>query len=369
MDYLPLPGTPVEEIDTPAIIVDLDIAEANIEAMSTFASENGVSLRPHMKTGKSPFWALKQIEAGAIGVCAAKVGEAEMLAEGGVNEILITNQIVGQTKIRRLFGVASRANVTVAVDSHENVAELSEAAQAFGRELGVILEVETGMKRAGVEPGEAATTLAKAVDRAPGLRFDGVMGYEGGAVYTENFDLRKRQALESVDNLLRAADDIEASGLEVKIISAGGTGTYDITGKVDRITELQCGSYLFMDAKYLQVFGDHPHPFRPALTVSGTVTSRPAPGRAIADPGQKAISIDQGVPEVISIEGAIVQGLSEEHCVMKTEGPADNLKIGDKISFLPTHSDTTIAQHAYYFCVRDGILETVVEITGRGRFT
>ena len=214
MDYLPLPGTPVEEIDTPAIIVDLDIAEANVGAMSAFASENGVNLRPHMKTGKSPYWALKQIEAGAIGVCAAKVGEAEILAEGGVREILVTNQIVGQTKIRRLFGVASRANVTVAVDSHENVAELSDAAQAFGRELGVILEVETGMERAGVEPGEAATTLAQAVDRAPGLRFDGVMGYEGGAVYTEDFDQRKREALETLDKLLSAVDDIEAADTE-----------------------------------------------------------------------------------------------------------------------------------------------------------
>ncbi len=152
MDYLPLPGTPVEDLDTPAIIVDLDIAESNIKAMADFAKENGVSMRPHMKTGKSPFWARKMMDAGAIGVCAAKVGEAEILADGGIREILIPNQVVGSTKIRRLFGVSARSNVTVAVDSHENVAELSEAAQAFDIELGVILEVETGMNRAGVEP-------------------------------------------------------------------------------------------------------------------------------------------------------------------------------------------------------------------------
>lgn len=368
MDYLPLPGTPVEEIDTPAIIVDLDIAEANIAAMAAFASENGVSMRPHMKTGKSPFWALKQIEAGAIGVCAAKVGEAEILAEGGVPEILITNQIVSKAKIRRLFGVASRTRVIVAVDNHENVADLSEAAQAFGIELGVILEIQAGMKRAGVEPGEAAVTLARAVDNAPGLRFDGVMGYEGNAVYTPDFDLRTEQAMSSVNILVGAADDIETSGIGVKIISAGGTGTYDITGKVDRVTELQCGSYLFMDSKYHEVFGDHPHPFQSALTVQATVTSKPAPGRTIADPGQKAISQDQGLPQVVSIDGAVVTGLSEEHCVLKTEGPADNLKIGDTISLLPTHSDTTINMHAYYYCVRGGILESVVELAGRGRF-
>ena len=368
MDYLPLPGTPVEEIDTPAIIVDLDIAEANIKAMASFASENGVSMRPHMKTGKSPFWALKQIEAGAIGVCAAKVGEAEILAEGGVREILVTNQIVSSTKIRRLFGVASRAHVTVAVDNHDNVDDLSMAAQMFGIELGVILEVECGMNRAGVKPGEAAVALARTVANAPGLRFDGVMGYEGSAVYTEDFDLRKQQAMESINNLLAAADDIEGAGLEVRIISAGGTGTYDITGKVDRVTELQCGSYLFMDSKYLEVFGDHPHPFRSALTVQGTVTSKPAPGRTIADPGLKAISTDQGLPGVVSIEGAIVRSLSEEHCVMETQGPADELQPGDKISLLPTHSDTTINQHDYYYCVRNGLLETVVELAGRGRF-
>ncbi len=368
MAYLPLPGTPVEELDTPAIVIDLDIAEANIKALQAFATENNVSLRPHMKTGKSPYWALKQIEAGAIGVCAAKVGEAEILAEGGVREILIANQVVGKTKIRRLFGVASRANVTVAVDSHENVAELSEAAQAFGIELGVILEIQTGMMRAGVEPGEAAATLAKAVDGAPGLRFDGVMGYEGGTVFTEGFDQRKKDTLETIDRLLAAADDIEAAGLPVKIISAGGTGTFDITGKVDRVTELQCGSYLFMDAKYLEVFGEHSIPFKTALTVLATITSRPAPGRAVADPGMKAISVELGEPKVVGIEGATVTGMSEEHCTLAVTGAAEGLRAGDKISFLPMHGDTTIAQHDYYYCVRGGILETVVEIAGRGKF-
>ena len=199
MDYLPLPGTPVEDLDTPAIIVDLDIAESNIKAMADFAKENDVSMRPHMKTGKSPFWARKLMDAGAIGVCAAKVGEAEILADGGIPEILIPNQVVGTTKIRRLFGVAARSNVTVAVDSHENVAELSQAAQAFGIELGVILEVETGMNRAGVEPGEVATTLAKAVESAKGLRFDGVMGYEGRTVWTEGFEKRKSETLKTID--------------------------------------------------------------------------------------------------------------------------------------------------------------------------
>ena len=368
MDYLPLPGTPVEDLDTPAIIVNLDIAESNIKAMADFAKENGVSMRPHMKTAKSPYWARKQMEAGAIGVCAAKVGEAEILAEGGIQEILIPNQVVGATKIRRLFGVAARSNMTVAVDSHENVAELSEAAQAFGIELGVILEVETGMNRAGVEPGEVATTLAKAVDRASGLRFDGIMGYEGGSVFTEGFEKRKADTLLTVDKLLAAADDIEANGIEVKIISAGGTGSYDITGKVNRITELQCGSYLFMDAKYMEVFGDHPHPFRTALTVLGTVTSRPVPGRAIADPGMKAVATDIDKPKAVGIEGLTVRGMSEEHCVLSTEGPSEDLKIGDKISLLPMHSDTTIAQHDYYYCVRNGVLETIVEIAGRGRF-
>ncbi|SVA64630.1 uncharacterized protein METZ01_LOCUS117484 [marine metagenome] len=368
MDYLPLPGTPVEDLDTPAIIVDLDIAESNIKAMADFAKENGVSMRPHMKTGKSPFWARKLMDAGAIGVCAAKVGEAEILADGGIPEILIPNQVVGSTKIRRLFGVSAQSNVTVAVDSHENVAELSEAAQAFDIELGVILEIETGMNRAGVEPGEVATTLAKAVDVAQGLRFDGVMGYEGGTVWTEGFEKRKADTLKTIDKLLAAADDIEFNGLEVKIISAGGTGSYDITGKVDRVTELQCGSYLFMDAKYMEVFGDHPHPFGTALTVLGTVTSRPVPGRAIADPGMKAVATDVDKPKVVGIKGLTVRSMSEEHCVMTTEGEAENLKIGDKISLLPMHSDTTIAQHDYYYCVRNGVLETIVELTGRGRF-
>ena len=184
MDYLPLPGTPVEDLDTPAIIVDLDIAESNIKAMADFAKENGVSMRPHMKTGKSPFWARKLMDAGAIGVCAAKVGEAEILADGGIREILIPNQVVGATKIRRLFGVSARSNVTVAVDSHENVAELSEAAQAFGIELGVILEVETGMNRAGVEPGEVEHTATRVPCRVPVGATQAPPGDGGGAPRT-----------------------------------------------------------------------------------------------------------------------------------------------------------------------------------------
>ncbi len=179
VDFLPLPGTPVEEIDTPAMIIDLDAAEANIRNMQETVSRNGCTLRPHTKTSKSPYWALKQIEAGAAGVCCAKVGEAEVLVNGGVRDILITSEIVGQSKTTRLAAIAGRATIRVAVDDEANARDLSDAVTAAGSEIGVLVDVNIRINRCGVEPGEPTTTLAGIVDGLPGLRFDGLLGYEG----------------------------------------------------------------------------------------------------------------------------------------------------------------------------------------------
>ncbi len=362
VDFLPLPGTPVEEIDTPAMIIDLDAAEANIRNMQETVSGNGCRVRPHTKTSKSPYWALKQIEAGAAGVCCAKVGEAEVLVNGGVRDILITSEIVGHTKTSRLAAIAGRANIRVAVDDEANARELSAAATAAGSEIGVLVDVNIRINRCGVEPGEPTTTLAGIVDGLPGVRLDGLLGYEGH-VYGLG-DERIPETLEALEKLQYAISEVKDAGLPVEVVSSGGTSTYDITSKVPEVTEIQAGSYVFMDGEYV----DQKLPFDIALTVATQIISRPTPDRAILDIGLKSMANDYGPPRVIGQEGAEFTKLSEEHGTLQLTGEAQNLKVGDRIYLLPSHGGTTINLHDYYFCVRNGVLEEIVEVAGRGKF-
>lgn len=363
LEYFPTPGTPVAELDTPALVIDLDVAESNIRKLQMWANAHKVAVRPHSKTHKSPYWARKQIEAGAIGICAAKVSEAEVLVNGGVPEVMVPNQVIGPRKISRLMSLARRARIIVAVDAAENVKELSAAATAFGAEVGVIIEVNVGMDRCGVEPGAATVKLAKLIAKSPGLRFDGLMGYEGHLVANRDYEVRKTETIKAMGKLVGAAEEVRKAGVPVKVVSAAGTGTYNITGTVKGITELQCGSYIFMDGDYRQVLQD----FDSALNVLATVISRPTPDRAITDAGLKSISTDRGLPAVVGVKGATVASLSEEHGRMKVEGPAAALKVGDRVRFLPMHGDTTINLHTHYFGIRDGKLEAIIPIEGRGK--
>ncbi|MBT3996357.1 MAG: DSD1 family PLP-dependent enzyme [Chloroflexi bacterium] len=363
-DYLPLPGTPIDELDTPCIVVDLDVAESNIAKLQAAANEMGVDVRPHSKTNKSPYWARKQIDAGAIGVCCAKVGEAEVMVEAGVTDVMIPNQVIGKRKVARLVALAHSANIVVAVESAGNVDDLSTASSAAGAELGVIVEINVGMDRCGVD-GDGAVELAKQIDAAPGLRFDGLMGYEGHVVAERDYETRKIKAEQAMAILTGAADQIRDAGIDVKLVSAAGTGTYNITGRVDGVTELQCGSYIFMDGDYLEVFND----FEPALSVLATVISRQKKEVAIVDMGLKSISMDRGLAEVISPASASIKSHSEEHTAVNLPDAASQaLKVGDKVRSRPTHGDTTINLHEYYFGIRDGKLEQAIPIPGRGKF-
>ncbi len=362
IELLPEPGTAVENIDTPAMIVDLDKAEANIRDMQRTVEEGGAAMRPHTKTSKSPYWAQKMIDAGAIGVCCAKVGEAEVLVEGGITDILITSQIVGASKIARLAAISGNANIRVVVDDPTNAREISDAALLAGSVVGVLVDVNIRLNRCGVEPGEPATSLAKIVDQLPGLRFDGLNGYEGH-VY-EIGDARIPETMEAMEKLQYAVADVKAAGLPVRTVSAGGTSTYDITSRVSEVTEIQAGSYLFMDGEYV----DQKMPFQPALTIMTQVISRPTVDRAILDVGLKSIANDYGPPRVLGTDGAEFTKLSEEHGTLQLDERAQGLEHGDLVHLLPSHAGTTINIHDHYFCVRDGVLENVVEVAGRGKF-
>jgi D-serine deaminase-like pyridoxal phosphate-dependent protein len=243
-------GSWVEEIDTPALLLDLDSMERNITRMATAFRGLTAKLRPHAKTHKTPIIAHKQLAAGAIGITCAKLGEAEVMVEGGIRDILLANQIVGTHKISRLVSLARHADLIVAVDDGSNVQDLSQAAQATGVLLRVLVEVDIGMHRCGVAPGEPALSLAQQVEKAPGLQFAGLMGYEGHLVFVPNLEERVHRVHTDMQLLIDTVSFLESRGLPVGIVSAGGTGTAMITGRLPRITEIQAGSYVFMDGRY-----------------------------------------------------------------------------------------------------------------------
>lgn len=358
------PGTPKEELDTPVFLVDSEIMESNIDKMASYFRDRPAGLRPHMKHHKCPTIALKQIAAGAVGVCCQKLGEAEAMADGGVQNILITYEVLGRAKIQRLLALAQRTNLLVTVDDAGNVGDLSEAASAAGTTLGILVDVNCGQNRCGVDPGEPAVELARVVSRSSNLELRGICGYEGhlqAVADREDRTLRARQAMEQV---VGTAEAIRREGMSCDILSSGGTGTYNITGEFPGITEVQAGSYVFMDAAYRRVMDD----FQVAGTILTTVVSRASPDRAVLDCGMKGLSTDQWPPEIVGMPGVQVRSVSDEHLsVNLTDEDSRQLRPGDKVELVAGHNDTTVHLHSHLFALRQGKLEEVWEVAGRGR--
>ncbi|MHB0878313.1 MAG: DSD1 family PLP-dependent enzyme [Anaerolineae bacterium] len=349
------------DLDTPALVLDLDVLEANIALMARFFAGQTARLRPHSKTHKCTQIARRQIAAGAIGITCAKVGEAEALADAAP-DILIANQIVGTTKISRLVALRRRTDVMVAVDDAGNVEQLSAAAQAAGVTLRVLVEVEVGMGRCGVQTREAALALGRLVDCRPGLIFAGVMGYEGHAVMMPSAEERRAVAAQAMTVLTQTGAYLKQEGLPVGIVSGGGTGTYNFTGAFAGMTEVQAGSYATMDGRYSTIVPE----FHPALTVLSTVISRPVSGRAITDAGMKALTPEFGMPPVVRPAGVVCNKLSEEHGILGGEA-VDKLAIGDKVEVLPSHGCTTINLHDRYYVVQGERVVDVWPIEARGK--
>lgn len=350
------------DLDTPALLLDVAVLERNIARMADFARQVGVHLRPHAKTHKSPMIAAKQLQAGAIGITCQKLGEAEVMAEAGIAGLLIANQIVGEIKIERLVNLARRTDITIAVDDAANVAALSAAASQAGVTIGVLVEVDVGMHRCGVQPGEPTLGLARQVVEAPGLAFRGLMGYEGHAVMIDDASDRRETAVASLRRLVDTAELLRGQGIAVDVVSSTGTGTFDIGGGFPGVTEIQVGSYATMDGRYLQVGV----PFEPALAVLVSVISTPQPGLAIIDAGVKSISTDFGLPQPIELAGAEVKHMSEEHAWVFLQ-PGVNLRPADKIKLRPMHGCTTINLHDCYKVVRNGVVEAEWPVAARGR--
>ena len=352
------------EIDTPALLIDLPAMERNLETMSKFFEGRPASLRPHAKTHKTPILAHKQLEAGAIGITCAKLGEAEAMVQAGIRNVLIANQVVGKRKIERLINLSMHSDIIVAVDSEQNVADLAAAASDKGTRLNVIIEVEVGMQRCGVVADEKFVALARQINDAESLRFRGIMGYEGHAVATPGFEERKAVGEKANAELVRARDLLIEAGLPVEIVSAGGTGTYNIAGAFPGITEVQAGSYILMDTMYREVVPE----FECALTLLTTVISLPRPGIAICDAGLKALSRGFGMPEVKDRPDITVAHLSEEHGKLELGDGAD-VEPGDKLELIISHVCEAVNLHDAFHAVRDDRLEGVWPIAARGKGT
>ena len=332
------------DIDTPALLLDLEVMEENLRSMAAFFANRPQKLRPHFKTPKTPEVARRQLELGAIGITASKLGEVEVLSRAGLGPTLLANQIVGTKKIERLFALPPKPEIIVAVESELNVRELERGAKRAGRAMDVIIEVDTGMHRCGTATPEETIALARLINGGP-LRYRGIMGYEGHAVLVPDKEKRERTAREALTELSRHVEALKHAGLAPEIVSAGGTGTYDIAGTWPDVTEVQAGSYVFMDGAYRIV---RPDLGRSALTLLATVISRRG-DHAIIDAGMKSLTNEFGPPAGKDLPIKVV-GLSEEHGHVDASGTEINA--GMKIEIVPSHNDTTINLHSEYYVMR-----------------
>jgi len=365
-------GDLVADIDTPALVVDLDAFEGNLKKLADFAKASGVKLRPHAKTHKCPAIALKQIALGASGQCCQKVGEAEALVRGGVKDVLVSNQIVGIHKQRRMAALAKDAAITCCFDNAELVTQTGKVAQEFGVTLGALVELEVGMQRCGVPAGEPVLALAKQIAATPGLKFRGLQAYYGTAQHLMTYEERKAAIGRASEAVRTTIELLKANGIACELVTGAGTGTYEFEATSGLWNELQAGSYVFMDTDYGRIGGKNSNrysDFEHSLFVLASVMSVSLPGHAIHDAGLKSYSAEKGVPWVHGLEDVEQVGISDEHGKLKLGPKAKKLKLGDKVMLIPGHCDPTVNLHNWYVGIRGGRVEQLWPIAARGAST
>jgi D-serine deaminase-like pyridoxal phosphate-dependent protein len=359
---MPAPlGQPLDALDSPQLLIDLDVVDANLRRMFRAGRERGVAVRVHFKSLKCAGLAKHIAEAGADGFLCAKLNEAEVLADAGLTDILVANQIVGPVKLRRLAELARRARVRVCVDDPENVDQMARAAQEAGATVGVLVEVDIGMNRCGVAPGEPALALARRVHAQKGLGFVGLQGYDGHLQMVPDPAERRAKCVEGLEKLVATRRLIERAGLPVEVVTGAGTGTWEFVSGYEGVTEIQPGSFVLMDCAY--------HAVRPefgcALSILATVISR-RPGRYVLDAGSKAISRDFGTPVIKGRSEDKVVKLSEEHATVDTG--EEGVRVGDRREVIPAHCCATMNLHRNCVAVRGGRVEAVWPVEASGRY-
>jgi D-serine deaminase-like pyridoxal phosphate-dependent protein len=361
--YFPPLGSPKYRLPTPALLIELQALEFNLKAMSNYFNKRSTKLRPHFKTHKCPRIAQKQVDYGAIGITCAKLSEAEVLVNSGIKSILIANQVVDPGKITRLAELAESCQIIVAVDNLDNLRQIDTTSKNVGTKVNVVIEVDVGLHRAGVQPGVPALTLAKEASNLAGINFSGLLGYEGFTMFETNRDVRRRNSQLAMESLVNTGELIRQEGIPVEIISAGGTGTYDLTGDFPGVTEVEAGSYVFMDSKYNQLgLG-----FKQSLTLLAMVTSVHDSERCIIDAGIKALTTDNGIPKIQTPDGLELYRLNEEHGVVRIDPDMEMPVVGSCVEIIPSHGCTTVNLHDRYYVIQDERLVDIWEISGRGK--
>jgi D-serine deaminase-like pyridoxal phosphate-dependent protein len=359
-------GMPLAEVDTPALILELDAFESNLSRLHESLGERTIKVRPHAKSHKCPQIAMRQIALGAVGVCCQKVSEAEAMVEGGVPDVLIANEVVGEFKLKRLAALSKQARIAVCADNAQNVKALAAAAREAGVTLDVLVEIDVGANRCGIEPGEPAVALAREIAGSPNLRFAGLQAYHGRAQHLRKVEERRAAIEGAAAQVKRTREMLAAAGIECAKATGAGTGTYLFEATSGVYDELQAGSYIFMDADYARndwTESGIPR-FEHSLFVWTTVMSRNAE-RAIVDAGLKASSIDSGMPRIVDAGPAEYIKASDEHGVIQLNG-AKGYALGDKMKLIPGHCDPTVNLYDDYICIRNGRVEAIWPITARG---
>jgi 3-hydroxy-D-aspartate aldolase len=368
------PGMPLSEVDTPALLLDLDAFERNLKRMADAVSAAGVRLRPHAKTHKSPIIAMKQIALGAVGQCCQKVSEAAVMIEGGVQDVLVSNEVIGARKLDRLAALSRQARVIGCVDNPVGVSDMAAAAGRHNTRLDVIVEINVGASRCGVDPGEPAVALAQAVAREKHLRFAGLQAYQGRAQHFRTIAERRTAIDEAIERTARTVRALKATGLACDIVGGAGTGTFELEAASGVYNEIQAGSYIFMDADYARnkrADGGPYDTFEHALFVYATVMSMTQADRAVIDAGLKTFTFESGPPEPVGYAGAVYERPSDEHGNLNLAQSNARPGLGDKIRFIPGHCDPTVNLHDWYVGIRGmsgaaPVVESLWPVAARG---
>ncbi|NNJ11546.1 DSD1 family PLP-dependent enzyme [Chloroflexales bacterium ZM16-3] len=358
----------IDDLDTPALLVNLDLMEANIAALFAQLRPSGVRVRPHLKTAKCPEVARILAAAGARGFCVAKLGEAEVMAAAGIDDLLITSEIAGAPKLRRLAALhAAHPQVRVVVDSVVGARLLDDAVAGSPTPLKVLIELDVGQGRCGAAPGEPARALARAIAGLPHLRLVGLQGYEGHLQHSADHRERDARVDAAMAQLTATADLLRADGHAIDQVTTGGTGTCERCASHPGVSEVQPGSFVFLDRAYRDALGPQGG-YANALTVISTVISRPVAGRAVLDAGLKALPTDMGNAEPVGLPGVSYCPGGDEHGILTWANDADpGLAIGDRVALIPGHIDTTVNLFDVYHAQRGGEVVAIWPIAARGR--
>ena len=360
------------DLDTPVLCVDLDKLEQNLATMQDTVTRNGIASRPHAKTHKCPAIARLQIARGSVGICTAKVSEAEVMFEHGIDQILLTTANVTPKKIQRAMHLRRRCDGFIqAIYTEANARALSEAAAALGITADVVVDVDPGGHRTGVSAGQPALTLAQLVDRLPNLRFRGMLCYDGGSQHVSGFAARQTRAIERMSQAAETFAMMSRAGLNMEIFSGGGTGTYNIDHDTPGFTDVQSGSYVFMDASYLtigsrdndEVYTD----FVPSLTIVTTVLTAQYEGRATTDAGAKSCTINRPWSVVVGETGMSYTSGSDEFGTIRYDNPSRTYAVGDQLELIVSHCDPVVNLYDRMYAIRQERVEAIWPIAARGK--